>query len=253
MRTYSGHSSARASNELYRTNLGQGPDRPLGRLRPPDPDRLRPRPRRSPAARSARSACPSRTSARCATLFDGIPLDEMNTSMTINATAMWLLAMYVALGRGAGRRPARARRHDAERHRQGVPVAGHVHLRARGVAAAHRRPDLPHGAARPAAGTRSTCARTTSRRRARRRCRRSRTGSPPRSACSTRCASRGRSPRTSSPRSSGRISFFVDAGIRFVEEMCKMRAFTAAVGPHLRRALRRRRTRSCAGSATACR
>ena len=51
----------------------------------------------------------------------------------------------------------------------------------------------------------------------------------------------------------GRISFFIDAGIRFVEEMCKMRAFTAPVGPHLPRALRRRRTRSCAASATACR
>ena len=44
MRTYSGHSSARASNELYRTQPRQGPDRPVGRVRPADPDRLRPRP-----------------------------------------------------------------------------------------------------------------------------------------------------------------------------------------------------------------
>ena len=40
-------------------------------------------------------------------LFDGIPLDEMNTSMTINATAAWLLALYIARRRRAGRRPRR--------------------------------------------------------------------------------------------------------------------------------------------------
>ena len=47
------------------------------------------------------------------TLFDGIPLDEMNTSMTINATAMWLLGMYLALAdeQGVDRtRGSRARR-----------------------------------------------------------------------------------------------------------------------------------------------
>ena len=43
MRTYSGHSTARASNELYRTNLAKGQTGPLHRLRPADPDRLRPR------------------------------------------------------------------------------------------------------------------------------------------------------------------------------------------------------------------
>ena len=40
------------------------------------------------------------------TLFDGIPLDEMNTSMTINATAMWLLGMYLALADEQGVAPA---------------------------------------------------------------------------------------------------------------------------------------------------
>ena len=50
-----------------------------------------------------------------------------------------------------------------------------------------------------------------------------------------------------------RISFFVNAGVRFVEEMCKMRAFVAAVGRAHARALRRRPIRSSAGSATACR
>jgi methylmalonyl-CoA mutase N-terminal domain/subunit len=61
-------------------------------------------------------------------LFDGIPLGEMNTSMTINATAAWLLALYVAVAEEQGV-DARARcGHDAERHRQGVPVARHLRL-----------------------------------------------------------------------------------------------------------------------------
>ena len=63
----------------------------------------------------------------------------------------------------------------------------------------------------------------------------------------------GQVPDDEFPEVVGRISFFIDAGVRFVEEMCKMRAFTRDVGPHLPRALRRRPTRSCAASATACR
>ena len=74
------------------------------------------------------------------TLFDGIPLGEMNTSMTINATAMWLLGMYLALADEQGVPYAKLVGHDAERHLEGVPVARHVHLPARGVEAAHRRP-----------------------------------------------------------------------------------------------------------------
>ena len=51
----------------------------------------------------------------------------------------------------------------------------------------------------------------------------------------------------------GRISFFVNAGVRFVEETCKMRAFVRALGRDHPRALRRAPTRRCAASATACR
>ena len=51
-------------------------------------------------------------------------------------------------GRGARRRPGAARGHDAERHREGVPVARHLHLRTRAVAPAHRRPRVPRGATR---------------------------------------------------------------------------------------------------------
>ena len=131
MRTYSGHSSARASNELYRTNLAQGQtglsvafDLPTQTGYDPD----------HPLARGevGKVGVPVPHLGEMRTLFDGIPLDEMNTSMTINATAMWLLGDVRRAGRGAGRRPRPARRHDAERHRQGVPEPRHLHLPARG-------------------------------------------------------------------------------------------------------------------------
>jgi hypothetical protein len=67
---------------------------------------------------------------------------------------------------------------------------------------------------------------TTCRRPARRRCRRSPTRSPPPSACSTPCATRGQVARRRFAAGVRAISFFVNAGIRFVEETCKMRAFT---------------------------
>ena len=63
----------------------------------------------------------------------------------------------------------------------------------------------------------------------------------------------GQVPPDEFPEVVGRISFFIDAGVRFVEEMCKMRAFTEMWDRICQRALRRRPTRSCAASATACR
>ena len=78
------------------------------------------------------------------TLFDGIPLDRMNTSMTINAPAAWLLALYIATAEAAGRRARQAAGHDAERHHQGVPLARDLHLPARAVAPADRRHDRLH-------------------------------------------------------------------------------------------------------------
>ena len=68
-------------------------------------------------------------------LLDGIPVGEMNTSMTINATAAWLLGLYVANAEDQGVRVAAAAGHDPERHRQGVPEPGHVHLPAAALAA----------------------------------------------------------------------------------------------------------------------
>lgn len=93
MRTYAGHSTAEASNELYRTNLAKGQtglsvafDLPTQTGYDPD----------SALARGevGKVGVPIMHMGEMRKLFDQIPLTEMNTSMTINATAMWLLAMY---------------------------------------------------------------------------------------------------------------------------------------------------------------
>jgi ethylmalonyl-CoA mutase len=106
MRTYSGHSSARASNELYRTNLSRGQtglsvafDLPTQTGYDPD----------DPMARGevGKVGVPVPTLAEMRTLFADLPLDEMNTSMTINATAAWLLALYVAVAAERGIDPSR--------------------------------------------------------------------------------------------------------------------------------------------------
>jgi (2R)-ethylmalonyl-CoA mutase len=95
MRTYSGHSTARASNELYRSNLAKGQtglsiafDLPTQTGYDPD----------SPMARGevGKVGVPVAHLGHMRALLDGIPPAEMNTSMTINATAAWLLALYVA-------------------------------------------------------------------------------------------------------------------------------------------------------------
>ncbi len=93
MRTYAGHSSASASNELYRRNLAKGQtglsvafDLPTQTGYDPD----------HPLARGevGKVGVPILAHRRLRALFEHIPLAQMNTSMTINATAMWLLALY---------------------------------------------------------------------------------------------------------------------------------------------------------------
>ena len=96
IRTYSGHSSARASNELYRSNLAKGQTGLSVAFDLPtqtgyDPDHV------LAHGEVGKVGVPVPHLGEMRTLFDGIPLGEMNTSMTINATAMWLIAMYVAL------------------------------------------------------------------------------------------------------------------------------------------------------------
>ena len=106
IRTYSGHSSARASNELYRSNLAKGqtglsvafdlptqtgydPDHPLSR------------------GEVGKVGVPVSHLDDMDVLFDQLPLDQMNTSMTINAVAPWMLAMYIALAERRGIDPAK--------------------------------------------------------------------------------------------------------------------------------------------------
>jgi (2R)-ethylmalonyl-CoA mutase len=93
MRTYAGHSTAAASNALYRTNLAKGQtglsvafDLPTQTGYDPD----------SPLSRGevGKVGVPVPHLGEMRRLFEDIPLTEMNTSMTINATAMWLLALY---------------------------------------------------------------------------------------------------------------------------------------------------------------
>ena len=101
MRTYSGHSSAKASNALYRTNLAKGQtglsvafDLPTQTGYDAD----------SPLARGevGKVGVPISHIEDMDQLFEGIPLDQMNTSMTINATAAWLLALYIGLAQRRG-------------------------------------------------------------------------------------------------------------------------------------------------------
>src|SRR5579871_5177032 len=94
MRTYAGHSTAKASNELYRRNLQKGQtglsvafDLPTQTGYDPDDELSR--------GEVGKVGVPVAHRGDMATLMDGIPLSEMNTSMTINATAAWLLALYI--------------------------------------------------------------------------------------------------------------------------------------------------------------
>src|SRR5436853_894754 len=96
MRTYSGHSSARASNELYRKNLSKGQtglsvafDLPTQTGYDSDHELAR--------GEVGRVGVPVCHLGDMRTVFDGIPVQDMNTSMTINATAVWLYALYLAV------------------------------------------------------------------------------------------------------------------------------------------------------------
>src|ERR1700759_2492995 len=92
MRTYAGHSTAAASNALYRSNLSKGQTGLSVAFDLPTQTGYDPVLARGEVGKVG---VPVAHRGDMATLLDGIPLDEMNTSMTINATAAWLLALYV--------------------------------------------------------------------------------------------------------------------------------------------------------------
>src|SRR5213596_2255639 len=101
MRTYAGHSDAKRSNELYRRNLEKGLTGLSVAFDLPtqtgyDPDHELARGEVGKVGVSIAHVGDMRT------LFDAIPLEKMNTSMTINATAAWLLGLYVVAAEEQG-------------------------------------------------------------------------------------------------------------------------------------------------------
>ena len=224
MRTYSGHSSARASNELYRTNLAKGQtglsvafDLPTQTGYDPD----------DPLARGevGKVGVPVPHLGEMRILFEGIPLDEMNTSMTINATAVWLFGMYAALAEEQGVDSAKlsgTTQNDIVKEflSRGTYIFGPEASRRLTV-------DLVCHTWRhaPAWNPINVCPYHYQE-----------AGATPVQEIAYGLATAvgvldavqasGQVSGEEFPEVVGRISFFVDAGIRFVEEMCKMRAFT---------------------------
>jgi hypothetical protein len=195
-----------------------GPDRAVGRLRPADPDGLRPR-RAEAAGEVGRVGVPISSIDDMEILLDGLPLGEVTTSMTINATAAILLAFYVAVADRAGRRSAsgwaarsrttssrstsRAAR-TSTRPRLDAPGDRHLRvLRARAAALEHDLDQrLPHARGRRDGGP---GARLHARRRDR-----LRRGGP--------------LARARRRRFAGRLSFFFAAWSELFEEVAKFRA-----------------------------
>jgi len=222
-RTYAGHSTAAESNKLYRANLGKGQtglsvafDLPTQTGYDSD----------HPLARGevGKVGVPISHLGDMRTLFDGIPLVTMNTSMTINATAAWLLALYVAAADAQG-----APRHSLSGTTQNDIVKEYL---SRGTYVFPPKPSL-----KLITDTITFSARQLPK-------------WNPVNICSYHLQEAGATPvqelafafatafavldavkasgevgEAEFPQIVGRISFFVNAGIKFVTEMCKMRAF----------------------------
>ncbi len=223
-RTYSGHSSAAESNALYRKNLARGQtglsvafDLPTQTGYDSD----------HPLARGevGKVGVPIGHLGDMQQLFDGIPLAEMNTSMTINAPAAWLLALYIAAAerQGAERKSlAGTTQNDVikeylSRGTYIFPPAPSLKLTADIISFTYT--ELPKW------NPTNVCSYHLQE-----------AGATPEQelafALATAVAvldevkASGQVPAEDFPRVVGRISFFVNAGIKFITEMCKMRAFT---------------------------
>jgi (2R)-ethylmalonyl-CoA mutase len=223
MRTYAGHSTAAASNQLYRTNLKKGqtglsvafdlptqtgydPDHPLA------------------VGEVGKVGVPVAHIGDMRALFAELPLDQMNTSMTINATAPWLLALYIAVAEEQGvdkKLLSGTTQNDLikeylSRGTYIFPPAASLKLTADVIA--YTVSEVPkwnpvnicsyhlqEAGATPVQELAYALA----------------------AAIAVLDAVRdgGRVEPDQMPQVVGRISFFCNAGIRFIEEMCKMRAF----------------------------
>jgi len=224
-RTYSGHSSAAASNELYRTNLARGQtglsvafDLPTQTGYDAD----------HPLARGevGKVGVPVCHIEDMEALFAEIPLDRMNTSMTINATAAWLLALYVATAERTGvasDQLAGTTQNDLIKEylsRGSYIFPPQASLRLISDMVAYTVEAIPkwnptnvcsyhlqEAGATPIQETAYAMATAI--------------------AVLDAVRARGDVPEDVFPRVVGRISFFLNAGIRFIEEPCKVRAMTA--------------------------
>ncbi len=170
------------------------------------------------------------------TMFEGIPLDKISTSMTINAPAAILVAMYMAVAEKQGARGERDHGDGAERRAQGVRGARDVHLPAARVACGWRRTSSPTARSRRRSSTRSRCQRLPHPRRrldggAGDRASRSRT----RSRTSTSASARGADIDDVAPR----ISWIFNTHNYFFEEIAKYRALRRMWARLMKRAVRR--------------
>ncbi|WP_299781262.1 protein meaA [uncultured Roseobacter sp.] len=221
IRTYAGHSTAQASNALYRSNLAKGQTGLSVAFDLPtqtgyDSDHVLAR------GEVGKVGVPVSHLGDMRTLFDQIPLEQMNTSMTINATAPWLLALYIAVAEEQGA--------DVSKLQGTVQNDLIKEYLSRGTYICPPAPSL-----KMIADVAEYCY----------------TNVPkwnPMNVCSYHLQEAGATPEQElafalatatavldalKPRVAaedfpavvGRISFFVNAGIRFVTEMCKMRAF----------------------------
>ncbi len=221
IRTYAGHSTAKASNELYKKNLAKGQTGLSVAFDLPtqtgyDSDHVLAR------GEVGKVGVPICHLGDMRTLFDQIPLDQMNTSMTINATAPWLLALYIAVA-----------------EEQGADVTGLQgtvqndiikEYLSRGTYICPPKPSL-----KLIADVAEYCYKHVPKWNPMNVCsyHLQEAGATPEQELAFALATatavldelRGKVPQEDFPKLVGRISFFVNAGIRFVTEMCKMRAF----------------------------
>src|SRR5262245_47327784 len=224
-RTYAGHTNVHASNALYRANLSRGQtglsiafDLPTQCGYSSDHPLARPE--------IGKVGVPINTLDDLHVLFDGIDLTGTNTSMTINGTAMWLFALYLALARERG---------ADERLLRGTTQNDIIkEYLARGT---YIFP--PDASMRLTAEMYEYCLERIPEWNASNICsyHLQEAGATPAQELAFALANAiglldlirepGRMDADQFQRCVGRISFFVNAGIRFVEEMCKMRAFTA--------------------------
>jgi (2R)-ethylmalonyl-CoA mutase len=220
-RTYAGHSTAQASNALYRANLASGQtglsvafDLPTQTGYDSDDPRAK--------GEVGKVGVPVSHLGDMRALFRDIPLDRMNTSMTINATAAWLLALYIAVAEEQGADPAALTgtvqndiiKEYLSRGTYVFPPA--PSLRLIGDVAAYCYAHAPKW------NPMNVCSYHLQE-----------AGATPEQELAFALATatavldqvKGQVSAEDFPQVVGRISFFVNAGIRFVTEMCKMRAF----------------------------